>query len=184
MKHLIIVSHPSSEGFAHKIVKTFFEVSKEKGDVVEIIDLYDERFSQDFLKFENIKDFSITDVTKRIHKTISSADNLVFVAPMWWQLPTARMVNFFDCNFVSGFAYKFSESGEQKLLIGKTAQIFMTADSSNWYFCIFKNLSKVYFKRNLSFCGVKLKSFVLFGNMRKADGTKRIRFLEKVKRLV
>lgn len=167
MKHLIITSHPSSKGFTHKIAKAFYYKALEKGDEVEIIDLYDEEFKLDFLRFEDISKMPIDDVVLKIQKKISLSDNLVFISPMWWYSCTAIMKNFFDRIITSGFAYKYEGNFlPEKLLVGKSAQIFMTCDGPKIFYLVFGNLAKRFFKMNLNFCGIKVKDYVLLSSKR------------------
>lgn len=182
MKHLVFTAHPSSKGFTHKIAKAFLSGAEARGDDCEIIDLYSEEFSQDFLKFENIKeDFPITDVTKKIQKKMSESENYVFICPMWWYLPTSRMKNFFDMNLTPGFAYKYTgKMLPEKLLMGKTAQIFMTCDGPAFYYFLVGNIAKTFFKRTLGFCGIKVKSYSLISSMIKLSDSKKVKILEKV----
>jgi len=181
MKHLIITSHPSSKGFTHKIAKAFYYKALENGDDCEIIDLYDEEFKLDFLRFEEISKFPMGDVVLKIQEKIKLADNLVFVSPMWWYSCTAIMKNFFDRIITSGFAYKYSGDGiPEKLLVGKSAQIFMTCDGPKIFYLVFGNFAKKYFKMVLGFCGVKIKDYVLLSSKRNCSDNDLDNFLLEV----
>lgn len=111
MKKFIITAHPSSQGFTHKIAERLTKLSAERGDEVEILDLYKTELKQDFLSFEDMKEMGQDDITKQIQAKISWADELVFVFPIWWGDAPAILKNFIDCNFGAGFAFKY-ENGK------------------------------------------------------------------------
>lgn len=186
MRHLIITAHPSSKGFTHRIAKTFLHKANDSGDDCEILDLYNQKFSQDFLKFENVSKFPIDKITLEIQEKIRLADNLVFVCPMWWGMCPAIMKNFFDRNFTKGFAYKYvvGKKIPDKLLSGKSAQIFMTCDGPGFFYTIFGNPGGKFLNFTLKFCGVKVKDFVLFSNKRLLSDEDLESCLKKVERKV
>ena len=103
MKKLIITAHPSSQGFTQRIAKTFAESAQSAGHSVEVINLYDPQWHQDFLKFETVKEWPVDPVREKIQEKILWADELVFVCPVWWGYVPSILKNFFDCNFTSGF---------------------------------------------------------------------------------
>jgi putative NADPH-quinone reductase len=185
MRHLIVTSHPSSRGFTHRIAKAFMEKAIENGDKCEILDLYDKQFAQGFLKFEDISKVKPSKVVLKIQKKIRAADNLVFVSPVWWSMPTAIMKNFFDTNLTPNFAYKYIEGKmmPKKLLTNKTAQIFMTSDAPSFFYAVSGLIGKKFFKA-LGFCGIKIKSFTLFGSMRGCSAEDLDKRLLKVQKLV
>ncbi len=183
MKKLIITAHPSKDGFTHKIANSFERWAIENWDIVEILDLYDEKNTQDYLRFEDASKPEKDEKRNFMQKKILEADELVFVFPVWWSNMPAILKNFFDMNFQSGFAYKYEKKWPVWLLKWKTARVFSTCDAPSFFYTLFflpMNL-KGYFKMYLlGFCGIKLVSFDLFGKMRKKGEGDRDKILEKV----
>lgn len=109
MKKLIITAHPNPKGFTHRIAKRFVEVAQAKGDECFVMDLYDERWKQDFLMLdENNK--QLPDAKREvIQEKITRAEELVFVFPLRWFDAPAIMKNWFDMNVTTGFAYRFKK---------------------------------------------------------------------------
>ena len=186
MKQLIITAHPSSQGFTHKIAKRFKNTSENNWNQVEIVDLYDAKYKQDYCSFEDMNDLANPDPVRDIlHEKLTWADEYVFVFPVWWSFFPAILKNFFDINFSSGFAFKYGKWWKvHKLLLWKKAKIFTTCDGP-WFFYkffFFPVYLRGYFALNmLWFCGVKVVKFVLFDKMRtkKQDET-REKMLQKV----
>lgn len=56
-----------------------------------------------------------------------NADELVFVFPIWWGDAPAILKNFIDCNFHSGFAFRYENGRPIGLLKGKSARIIATS---------------------------------------------------------
>ncbi|MBI5414427.1 NAD(P)H-dependent oxidoreductase [Candidatus Peregrinibacteria bacterium] len=166
MKKLIVTAHPSTKGFTHRIAKAFQKGSEEAFHEVEILNLYETEWRQDFLKFEDIRNIPEDKSRLEMQKKISWADELIIIHPLWWFDAPAILKNWVDQNFTPGFAYKYTPQNKllpQKLLIGKTARVFITCDSPKWFYW----LIGMPFKKNWAigrfwFCGIKTQTFRVF----------------------
>jgi putative NADPH-quinone reductase len=103
MKKLIITAAPNKSSFTHKIANRL----SEKYSSSEIINLYDEKYSLDFLNFQNKREMPEVENIKLIQEKIRNSEELVFVFPVWWGNMPAVMKNFFDSVFISGFAFEY-----------------------------------------------------------------------------
>ena len=176
-KTLIIKSAPNSTSFTHQIANSYAKWLENKWEKFEIIDLYDEKFSQKFLKFENTNNRWEDSVRSLIQQKMTQADEYVFIFPVWWWWVPAILKNFFDSNLTYWFAYKFSKKWQEKLLSNKTAKVFCTSWAP-WfiYKCpLFMWISlKCFFKKAIfGFCGIKLKWFEIYWKMREISEEKR-----------
>jgi putative NADPH-quinone reductase len=182
-KILIVTAHPSSHGFVHKIAETYLEASKKKGNTVEILNLYDVKNAQPFLKFETEKTWP-QEKLQEMQQKIANADEIVLSFPIWWGDAPAILKNWVDCNITAGFAYKYTPKGVNKLLTGKTAKIFATADAPGIFYSFFLAPMRIcWTQMRLAFCGIKVTKFKVYGTMRKRDEQNRTKILEKVSRL-
>ena len=182
-KILIVTAHPSSQGFVHKMAEAYSSTSKAKGNSVEILDLYEEKNAQSFLKFETEKEWPQENVPEMQQK-ISDADEIVLAFPVWWGDAPAILKNWLDYNFTGGFAYKYTAKGVDKLLTGKTAKIFATADAPGIAYSFFLAPMRLsWTKLRLAFCGVKVTTFKVYGEMRKRDEQNKEKILQEVARL-
>ena len=184
MKSLIITAHPSKFGFTHKIAAAYGAAKIENGDQSEILDLYANENRQDFLIFEDIKRMSQDPTVERMQNKIAAADELVFIFPLWWYGEPAVMKNFWDKNFTARWAYHYVKGKPVGLLNGKTARVFFTSDGP-WYYQWFllQPVRNIWWLTRLRFCGIKMKSFTVFGSMRKQQENARKKMLEKVSRI-
>ena len=184
MKTLIIKSAPHHKSFTHKISDICEKKAKEKWNSVETINLYDEKYSQKFLKFENIKDMPKDIIKELIQKKIIEADEYIFIFPVWWWWVPAIMKNFFDTNLSSWFAFKYWKNWMEKLLTNKTAKVFCTCDAP-WFIYKIPFISwimmNLYFKVwILGYCGIKLEKFKLFWKMREKNEEERRKILKSI----
>ena len=181
MKTLIILAHPSKYGFARRVAQEYAKGAKEKGLEVEFLDLYQEENRQDFLNFEDIKKMPLDSTVARMQEKITLADELVFSFPLWWFAEPAILKNFWDKNMAARFAYHYVDGKPVGLLHGKTARVFITSDGPKLLHWLLLNPVKtVWWLARLRFCGIQLKSFVLFDNMRKRSEENKLEQLKKV----
>ena len=182
---LIVTAHPASWGFTHKIAKAYKSESEKVDRDVFVADLYKKKYEQPFLCFEDMKnDCPLTKAHKTIQEKITWADEIVFMFPIWWFGPPAVLKNFLDQNLRSGFAYKYQKNGVvKKMLKGKTARIFATADGPRWVYFIFGFVIKQFWGKGIfEFCGIELKTYDIFADMfNRRDDSTRERMLERVR---
>lgn len=189
-KILIVTANPSSQGFTHKIADTYTQTARELWYEVQLVDLYKPENVQDYLRYENVKtDWPEDEKKKSMQEKITWADELLFIAPVWWGSVPAVMKNFFDINFQAGFGFQYGEKGNVIwLLKGKTAGLIMTSDAPGFiykYLPFMINL-KGYFKMNIfNFCWIKMTKYALFDKMhkRKKSPQEVKNILETVKKL-
>ncbi len=169
MNTLIITAHPSKNGFTHVIAKTYKKAKEVNGAKVKIIDLYNKKYSQDFLRFEEKKQLDKTDNKQAFHqKKIMWADEIVFVFPMWWGMEPAILKNWFDQNMTSGFAFKYSNKKPLGLLKNKNVKVFITSGGPNIFYSVSGlgfALKYIWNIVKIKYCGMKLIEFKIFGNM-------------------
>ncbi len=184
MRKLIISANPSTQGFSHKIVEKYSKLSEEKWDIVEVFNLYDTDLKQDFLRYENKKEIWKDEITKKIQDKIIWADELVFVFPIWWWDAPAIVKNFIDCNFGAGFAFQYDSNGKSTgLLTWKSARIIATSGAPSFFYKLFLHIQILWNMNRIAYCGIKQKSFTVFGNMDSRKTNKDI-YLNKISKLI
>ena len=97
MNNLVIIGHPDKKSFCYNgIFKTIINEIKSSEEKLEIIDLYNEPFSNPeqelIIKYQNLVKWS---------------NKIYFISPVWWFRLTPRMEMFFDLVFTPGFAFDF-----------------------------------------------------------------------------
>lgn len=181
MKKLLIVAHPSSQGFSHKIAQKYQDISLQKGDEVEILDLYKTDLQLNFLSFESNKEIGHDEVTKKLQEKIAWADELSFIFPVWWSDCPAIMKNFIDSTFTSGFAFKYVNWKPSGLLKGKTSRIFATCGAPSFFYKFFPvSYRLLWWATRIGFCWMKLTNIQIFGGMDTKSDEAKTALLEEI----
>ncbi|MBN7797586.1 NAD(P)H-dependent oxidoreductase [Parahaliea mediterranea] len=128
MKHLIVFSHPNPASFNFALKETIAQTLANCDHQVRVSDLYAKEFSAilDARDFESFQaGVTPADIAAE-QALIDWADNLIFVYPIWWFNRPARLQGWIDRVFSHGYAYRENGAGLEPLLLGKTAQMFIT----------------------------------------------------------
>ena len=165
---LLIVANPRKDSFSFAMAAQYKKLALAKGNEVEEIDLYREKFQQDFLVFEDATHREPTPAMRYYQQKIARADELVIVFPYWWGSFPAILKNFIDWNFSRGFAFHYVNSKPVGLLTGKEVKIFATSGAPTFYYRITgarKRLKNMLKKQIIEFCGMRMTTFRLFGGV-------------------
>jgi len=188
MHTLIITAHPNPDSFSHAIASRYSDACKTRGYTTETIHLYTTELQMDFLRFHKQSELKTSDPTRdALQAKITQADELVFIFPTWWVGVPAILKNFFDTVFTSGFAYRYKKGSmfPVKLLKGKKARIFTTCDAIGWMYWLIGNPLRVTIQvGTLGWCGISVKSYTVFDQMRTTTHLDREKMLSKVTRMV
>ena len=170
MKNMLIVTaHPSSKGFTHILAKRIYEVEKERGNTIEILDLYKSEFKNSYVTFEeHPKEITTPTHIQEMQEKIRAVDELIIISPMWNVDTPAILKNWFDSVFTARFAFVFTKWGTpQGLLKGKTVKMYITCDAPSWFFRFFdRSVIKLWKRWRFGICGIKMKEFRIIGKMR------------------
>ena len=165
---LIIVAHPKQESFSFAMAQTYKENREDKGDKVELVDLYRDAHQQPFFNYEDANALECTTAMEYYQKKIKDADEIVFVFPYWWGSFPAILKNFFDWNFSKDFAFKYVDSRPKGLLTDKTVKVFTTTGAPKFIYTLtganrrLKNMIK---EQIVQFCGMRLDAFHTYGSV-------------------
>ena len=183
MNILIIVANPKQDSFSFAMANKYKEIMLKQNNEVEIIDLYRNENQQPFFTYQNANELEVTKEMKYYQDKISKADELVFIFPYWWGGMPAILKNFIDWNFSKGFAFEYINSRPKGLLTNKVVKVFTTTGAPSFIYMITganRRLKKTFQQQIIQFCGMKLKSFNIYGSLNKsATNTKEI--LSKIK---
>ena len=114
---------------------------------------------------------------------ISKSDELIFVFPYWWGGMPAILKNFIDWNFSKWFAFEYVNSRPKGLLINKVVKVFTTTGAPSFIYMLTwanRRLKKTFQQQIVQFCGMKLKSFNIYGWLNKSRVNSK-NILDKIK---
>lgn len=95
----------------------------------------------------------------------------------------AIMKNFWDSNFLTGFAFRYENGKSIGLLTGKSARIIATSGAPSFLYKIILHIQMLWSMNRIEFCGINQKSFTVFGEM-DSSKTNKEQYLTKLKKLV
>lgn len=132
MKHLIVYSNPDENSFSNDIKIFVRDYFLERGDRVEIRDLYKIGFNP-LVSLEELQALeegeTFADVREE-QEYLEWADTVIFIYPIWWQIP-AMMKGYFDRVFAYEYAYKYTSHGPKGLLPPKKVLRFNPMGTPN-----------------------------------------------------
>jgi NAD(P)H dehydrogenase (quinone) len=180
---LVVLASPFDQfdkrsGVISDLCHIFIERLKQRGIVVDFIDLYKDNYNPVYIP--NKKDSQTLEYQIRLEK----AKHIVFFHPIWWGSMPAILKGFCEKVFVHGFAFQKSSKELVGLLNGKHAYIITTSLESKIENKIF--ISPI-FKRQwkeviLDVCGVS-SHFLSFSDFRRVSDSTIISWHNRCKKL-
>lgn len=130
----IWVGHPREASLAGALADAYQAAANENGAETRRMDLHAMQFDPDLTYgYHQRKD--LEPCLNEWRDNILWADHLVWVYPQWWGGMPAKMKGVIDRAFLPGFAMNYHESDPwwDKLLKGKSADVFITADAPDFF---------------------------------------------------
>ncbi|MDH4468231.1 MAG: NAD(P)H-dependent oxidoreductase [Bacteriovoracaceae bacterium] len=153
---LIINAHPSRNSFTSAIANSYATGAREAGAKVELLNLYDLKFDP-ILHDAYHKIMPLEEDLIRAQKLIKACKHLVICYPQWWGSGPALLKGFIDRTFLPGFAFHYRNNSSRwdKLLSGRSAELWLLSDSPKlWFFIMYWNSPIKWLKTaTLQFCG-------------------------------
>jgi len=173
----VINGHPSRNSLTGALAESYAEGARAGGAKVELLHLAD-------LKFDPVlhegyqKVMPLEPDLVRAQELIKSCTKLVICYPQWWGSGPALLKGFIDRSFLPGFAFKYRDKGPfwDKLLAGRSAEIWLLSDSPRiWFVLKYWNSPIKWLKTaTLDFCGFRPV---------KVNVVDRVRFLSEEQRM-
>lgn len=185
-KILIILGHPVKDTFSDKLTTAYIEGALSSKAEIKSLKLsqlkFDINFSSGYRGNQELEPDLVM-----AQELITWADHLVLFYPNWWATFPALLKGFIDRTFLPGFAFRYTGKGRahDKLLVGKTARLFVTMDNSPFYYrwVLGRPGHHAMKKAFLQFCGVNPVNISTIGPIKGSNEKKREKWLKRVKRL-
>ncbi|RNB87662.1 flavodoxin family protein [Brevibacillus fluminis] len=166
MNHLIIYAHPRKKSFNHAILDTVTESCRQEGHEVVVRDLYSIGFQPALGPSEMLGGVEEDVVQEQTY--VSWADHVVFIYPLWWAGMPAILKGYIDRVFSYGFAYKYVNGVQTRLLAGKRATLIHTQNKSQEEYeanGIENAMNLTIDKAILEYCGFTLNRHLVFDSI-------------------
>ena len=180
---LVILGHPANSSFCGALADSYVTGAKTAGNEVQLISLgnlsFDPVLHNGYATIQELE----TDLVAA-QTTITWAQHIVFVYPIWWGAIPALLKGFIDRVFLPGFAFKFRDGSSfwDRLLSGRSAHLLVTMDTPPWYFrWVYRMPGHNQMKRTiLEFSGIKPVTVSSFGPIKGSSQQKREKGLAQV----
>ena len=179
MRAMVVLCHPFESSLCHAIAAGVGEALAGGGADVVRHDLYAERFDPLLSGAEIARHYPLDEQTQHHCDELERSGLLAVVHPDWWSGPPALLKGWVDRVFRPGVAYAWEgEAPEEKrhrgLFAGKRALVFVTTDREDAErpAAIGQFWSDV-----CSYCGMELRAFTLFCDVRRSGYRTRRRWL-------
>ncbi len=117
MKTVIVFNHPYERSFCNAILNSVSCGLKKGNHEVDVIHLDKEGFNP-VMSTEDLKGFkenrAVDPKVLEYKRRIETADHLIFIFPIWWELMPAMTKGFIDKVIFPGVAYNYTEKGFMK----------------------------------------------------------------------
>lgn len=177
---LVILGHPVTRSFCAALADAYVKGAKAAGNEVQVMSLGDLSFDPLLRNgYATIQQLEPDLVAAQ--SSITWAEHIVFVYPIWWGAMPALLKGFIDRIFLPGFAFKYRDGAVfwDRLLVGRSAHLLVTMDTPPWYFrWIYRMPGHNQMKRTiLEFSGIKPVTVSSFGPIRDSSPLKREKWL-------
>ncbi len=183
-KILIILGHPAKDSFCKSIANEYREAASSAGHEVKLINLAELAFDPILHEGYNVIQPLEPDLINA-QNSILWAEHIVWIYPNWWGAMPALLKGFIDRVFIPGFAFKYRDNSNlwDKLLGGKSAQLYVTMDSPPWYYRWFTKMPghKQMKLAILNFCGISPVKISSFGPVKSASDIQIEKWLRAVR---
>ncbi len=132
---LVINGHSSRNSFTAAVAEAYAQGARAAGGKVELLHLSELKF--DPILHEGYRQIQpLEPDLMRAQELITACTKLVVCYPQWWGTGPALLKGFIDRVFLPGFAFKYRDNSRfwNKLLAGRSAEIWLLSDSPRIYF--------------------------------------------------
>ncbi|BDD06753.1 NAD(P)H-dependent oxidoreductase [Aureibacter tunicatorum] len=188
MKTLIVYNHPYEGSFCRAILDAVCEGLNNSGKEVDVIDLDKEEFDP-VMRASDLKAFvqrkPIDPKVLEYKARLESADHLIFIFPIWWELMPALTKGFIDKVIFPGLAYDYKENGLGMVPLLKNLKKVTMITTMNTpsiaYQWIFGNaVKKALLTGTFWKMGYKNRKWISFNMVKQVSHQKREQWLNKL----
>lgn len=180
MKITAIDGHPGTDRLVSALLERYLSSAERAGAQITRVILRDMDF--DPILHEGYREIQALEPDlEAARDAITDCDHLIIGFPMWWGGQPALLKGFFDRVFLPGYAFKYHANNPlwDRLLAGRSADVFITADTPKWYFSLFHGAPILRQMKGqiLGFSGFKPVRQFYFAPVRKATDAQKDKWL-------
>lgn len=187
MRIYVLLGHPDKESFNGALADAYVEEAIAEGHIVRRHNVGDLAFDPILHHgYNQIQDLE-PDLVE-VQRSITWCERWVIFYPIWWGSVPALLKGVFDRAILPGYGFRYHERDPMwdKLLTGRSAQVFTTSDAPNiWTLLAYRNSDLGTVKNaTLKFCGVRPVKAMRFDRMKDSTAQMRRDYLTRVRSAV
>ncbi|HMO49655.1 MAG TPA: NAD(P)H-dependent oxidoreductase [Kiritimatiellia bacterium] len=177
---MVIIGHPRRDSLCDALAEAYGRGAAEAGHTVTHLRLGALNFDP-VLHAGYTREQPLEPDLLKAQEHIRNADHLVFVFPVWWGGLPALLKGFIDRVLLPGFAFKYHKNSPwwDRLLTGRSAELWMTMDAPAWYYRWVVRRPAYHQMKTaiLGFCGITLTRTVAMGPVKGSTEARREKWL-------
>ncbi|SNY93628.1 Putative NADPH-quinone reductase (modulator of drug activity B) [Cohaesibacter sp. ES.047] len=181
---LILNGHPAGSSLSKGIADRYEQKAQNAGYHVARFNLADMQFNSDFGQATYKNAPKLEADLQAFWDALEKCDHFVLTHPLWWGGMPAKLKGLFDRILLPGRAFAQQKGAPlpKKLLTNKTAHVFITSDTPNWYFKLFLGaaIAKQIKKQILGYVGFSPVQVTNFATTKASTAQVREKWLTKV----
>lgn len=181
-KVLVINANPKDQSFCKSIANNYASEAA-LGHEVKLLHISDMKFD---ISLDQGYDSASELEPDLLHfqELVLWSEHIVIISPVWWGTLPAKFKGLIDRVFLPNFAFRYVESKAfpEKLLLGRSSELFITLDTPPFWYKYFKG-NAIYKQLKISildFSGIKNRSTTYFGPVVGSSAETRQEWLGKV----
>jgi putative NADPH-quinone reductase len=171
----IFVGHPRATSLSQALADAYEAGARAAGASVRRMDLNAMAFDPDLTEGYKARKTLEPDL-EAWREAVAGARKIALFYPQWWGGMPAKMKGVFDRAYLPGFAMRYHEKGPfwDRLLTGRSAEVFLTADTPPWWdrFVYGRPAARQVERLVLNFAGIKPVIIREFGPVKLASERK------------
>ncbi|NVY96319.1 NAD(P)H-dependent oxidoreductase [Lactobacillus sp. DCY120] len=170
MKLLVIQGSPDAHSFCWANANSFYQTALKQGHQAQFIDLARTNFDP-VLRAGYRQHMADESFPRQVQAQIKAVDHLSFFFPIWWANEPSVLKGFLERVLTPGFAYHYQGWRSEKLLRGKTADLFISCHAPNFYYRLYGGPISRWKREVLGYCGIKIQHVKIMGQMESKHDT-------------
>jgi NAD(P)H dehydrogenase (quinone) len=187
MNIYLLLAHPDTNSFNGALADAYESRAREMGHEVRRQNLGELTFDLVLWKGKNTTQELEPDL-KQAQENIAWCERWVIFYPVWWGSVPALFKGFIDRVLQPEFAFRYHDKDPlwDKLLKGRSAQVFVTSDAPKiWIALLYRNSDIHALKHaTLEFCGISPVKVTRFCVILSSDKKRRTAWIDQVRRSV
>jgi putative NADPH-quinone reductase len=171
----IFVGHPRETSLSQALADAYEAGARGAGARVRRMDLNAMVFDPDLTHGYKARKTLEPDL-EAWREAVTQARHIAIFYPQWWGGMPAKMKGVFDRAYLPGFAMRYHDKGPfwDRLLTGRSAEVFLTADTPSWWdrFVYGRPAARQIRKLVLIYAGIKPVSIHQLGPVKLASKRK------------